>query len=78
MHYHMLPKVEHWIQNRNLEIFTSPDLRQVMYPSFSEYIILHLKLIFNSDSLINLIQLFSFTGSLLTISMILEKMKITN
>ena len=68
-----LPKVEHWIQNRNLEIFTSPDLRQVMYPSFSEYIILHLKLIFNADSLINLIQLFSFTGSLLTISMILEK-----
>ena len=69
-----LPKVEHWIQNKNLEIFTSPDLRQVMYPSFSEYIILHLKLIFNSDYFINLIQLISLIVSLLTVSMTLEKL----
>ena len=69
-----LPKVENWIQNKNLEIFTSPDLRQVMYPSFSEYIILHLKLITNSDYFINLIQLFSFIGSLLAVSMILQKL----
>ena len=69
-----LPRVENWIQNKNLEIFATPDLRQVMYPSFSEYVILHLKLIFNSDYFINLIQLLSFLGSVLTVSMILDKL----
>ena len=43
-----LPKVEQWIQNKSLDIFPTSDLRQAMYPSFSEYIILHLKLIIDS------------------------------
>ena len=73
-----LPKVEQWIQNKNLNIFPTSDLRQVMYPSFSEYVILHFKLIFNSDYLINLIQLFSMIGSIIVVSLISLKLGCKN
>jgi 4-amino-4-deoxy-L-arabinose transferase-like glycosyltransferase len=65
-----LPKVQQWLQNKNLDIFATPDLRQAMYPSFTEYLILHIKIIFNSDFLINYIQFCSMVLSLVTVSLI--------
>ena len=73
-----LPKVEQWIQNQNLDIFPTSDLRQVMYPSFSEYVILHLKLISNSDYFVNFIQLFSMIGSIIIVSLISLKLGCKN
>ena len=73
-----LPKVEQWIQNQNLDIFPTSDLRQVIYPSFSEYVILHLKLISNSDYFVNFIQLFSMIGSIIIVSLISLKLGCKN
>lgn len=73
-----LPKVEQWIQNKSLDIFPTSDLRQAMYPSFSEYIILHFKLIFNSYFFVNFIQLLSMIVSIITISLISLKLGCKN
>lgn len=72
--YH-LPKVMQWIQNENVNIFKTSDLRQVSYPPLSEYFIMHLYLITNDDKLSNLVQWFSLFGSVIAVSLITSQLK---
>jgi 4-amino-4-deoxy-L-arabinose transferase-like glycosyltransferase len=71
--YH-LPRVMQWIQNENVNFFTTPDHRQLMMPPFSEYFILHLQLITNSDYLANVPQWLAMLFSLITASLITKEL----
>ncbi|MER7166437.1 glycosyltransferase family 39 protein [Micromonospora sp. NPDC000207] len=53
--YH-LPKVEHWVQQGDLEFWATAIHRQVTIPPGAEYLLLHLRLFTGSDGLHNLVQ----------------------
>ena len=67
--YHM-PKVMHWIQNGNVEFYSTAITRQLYLSPFSEFVILHLQLLINGDYLANLVQWFSMIGCMITVSLI--------
>ena len=53
--YH-LPRIENWIQNKNVEHYLAMDVRQLFHQPFAEYIGLHLRLLIQGDYLLNFIQ----------------------
>jgi len=59
--YHMA-RVAHWEQNHNLNHFATAYDHQLFMPIWAETAILHLRILFGSDKLSNLVQLFSFFG----------------
>ena len=69
MTYH-LSRVEHWIQNNNVEHYPTPNIRQLFYQPFAEYCIMHLRILSRSDFLTNSVQYFSMIGSIIGISVI--------
>jgi len=70
--YHM-PRVMHWIQNNNVEYYSTSITRQLFVSPFSEYVILHLQLLINGDYLANLVQWFSMIGSVIGVSLITKE-----
>jgi len=67
--YH-LPKVEHWIQNKNVDFFTTNNIRQLYLAPFTEYFILNLRLLSRNILFINFVQFFSLINCLLLASLI--------
>lgn len=59
MAYH-LPRVEHWIQNRNIYPYPTNIVRQVLTSPLHEYILTNLQLLTGVDSFFNLVQWWSF------------------
>jgi hypothetical protein len=53
--YH-LPKIEHWVAQRNLDFFATRIHRQVTIAPGAEYLLLHLRLLTGGDLLYNLVQ----------------------
>lgn len=53
--YH-LSRVEHWIQNNNVNFYTTNNDRQLFMPPLTEYVILHWRLLAGGDNLVNLVQ----------------------
>ncbi len=74
MTYH-LSRVEHWIQNRNIEFYPTNINRQLIFTPFAEYIILHWRLITNNDVLVNFIQYVSMLLSVLLSILIVKTQK---
>ncbi len=70
--YH-LPKVMQWTQNQSLDNFPTSDYRQVSYPPFAEYFLLHFYLLTNTDYLLNVPQWLAMVGSAITVSLIAGK-----
>ena len=73
MQYH-LPKVMHWVQNNNLDFYPTHYLNQLILAPFSEFVILHLQLLFNGDYFFNLVQWYSMIISCLTTSLIAKEL----
>ena len=73
MTYH-LPRVMHWQQNRSLSFYPTPILRQLHQSPWAEYAILHLQLLLGSDHLANCVQWISYSGCLLTVSLIAKEL----
>ena len=73
MAYH-LPKVMHWVQNNNLDFYPTHYLNQLILAPFSEFVILHLQLLFNGDHFFNLVQWYSMIISCLTTSLIAKEL----
>jgi hypothetical protein len=75
MAYH-LPRVEHWIQNKNIYPYPTYIVRQVLTSPLSEYIIANFQILANSDAFSNLIQFASFIFILFTGTLIFSLLKI--
>lgn len=71
--YH-LPRIEHWIQNKNLGFYTTTIDRQLFSAPLAELLILFFRLITNSDILSFSVQWFSYLGSLVVISQICKQL----
>ena len=69
MTYHM-SRIQYWIQNNRVDFFITNNFRQNLFSPFSEFVILNLQLLSNSDIFANLVQWFSLIISLATISLI--------
>jgi hypothetical protein len=82
MTYH-LPRIEHWLQNKNLNHYYTSIDRQLFSAPFAEILILHGRALSGDDYLVNLVQWFSLLGSIIGISKIVShlgmnrKMQIT-
>ena len=72
MTYHM-SRVQYWIQNSNVDFFTTNNIRQNLYSPFSGYILLNLQILSNSDLFANLLQWTSLLICILTISLICQE-----
>ena len=59
--YHMT-RVAHWVQNHSLNHYATAYDHQLFMPIWAETAALHLRVLFGSDRLSNLVQWFSFSG----------------
>lgn len=75
MTYH-LPRVEHWIQNQNLDFYYTAIGRQLFSPPLAEYFILYGRILSGNNWLMNLVQWFAFVGSLTVIFIIARNLKL--
>ena len=75
MAYH-LPRVEHWIQNKNVYPYPTNIVRQILSPPLSEYIIANFQILSNTDAFSNLVQFASFILILFTGTLIFSSLKI--
>lgn len=73
MTYH-LPRIEHWIQNGNLDFYPTSIERQLISAPFAEIAILYGRILTGSDYLMNIVQWFSFLGSLIVVSKIVANL----
>lgn len=69
--YH-LSRVAHWQQNHSVAFFPTHNERQLFFPPFAEYAILHLQLLVGSDRLAALVQWSSLVGCLLAVSLLAQ------
>ena len=75
MAYH-LPRVEHWIQNKNIYPYPTNIVRQVLTSPLSEYIIANFQILANTDIFSNLVQFASFIFILFLATLIFSLLKI--
>ena len=71
--YHMA-RVSHWIQNSSVDFFDTNNERQNIFSPFSEFFILHLQILSNSDVFANLMQWISSIICIVTISLISKEL----
>ena len=75
MAYH-IPRVEHWIQNKNIYPYPTNIVRQVLTSPLSEYIIANFQILASTDSFSNLVQFVSFICILFSGTLIFSLLKI--
>ena len=75
MAYH-LPRVEHWIQNKNIYPYPTNIIRQVLTSPLSEYIIANFQILSSTDDFSNLVQFASFIFILFSSTLIFSVLKI--
>jgi len=73
INYHM-SRVEHWIQNHNINYYPTHVLRQLFYLPWAEWAILHLQILNGNDLSANLVQWFSYLGGLIGMSLIAQEL----
>jgi hypothetical protein len=71
MTYHM-PRIVHWLQNRNIRFYATNEFRQLQSPPWAEYAILQLHGLSGSDRFDNLVQWFSLLGSAIGASLVAQ------
>ena len=75
MAYH-LPRVEHWIQNKNIYPYPTNIVRQVLTSPLSEYMIANFQILSSTDTFSNLVQFGSFIFILFSGTLIFSLLKI--
>lgn len=75
--YH-LPRIEHWIQNKNIYPYPTNLIRQIITPPFSEYVLLQLSILSGNDWFLNLLQYASLIGVLFIASQLFQFLKINH
>ncbi|MBE9137189.1 glycosyltransferase family 39 protein [Nodosilinea sp. LEGE 07088] len=71
--YHM-PRVMHWIQNRNVAHFPTNYTAQLFLSPWANYVILHLQILNGGDYYANFVQWFCMIGSILGVSLIAQQL----
>lgn len=61
MTYH-LPRIEHWIQNANVDFYPTDNLRQLYHQPLAEYFILHFRLTMIGDYFSSSVQFLFYLG----------------
>jgi len=74
MTYH-LSRVEHWIQDKNVEFYPTNNDRQLFMSPLDEYVILHWRLLAKGDNLVNLVQYFLMILSVILSTLVVNKLK---
>ena len=72
MTYHM-SRIQYWIQNNNVDFFTTNNIRQNLYSPFSGFVLLNLQILSNSDLFANLLQWVSHLICIFTTSLICQE-----
>ena len=75
MAYH-LPRIEHWIQNKNVYPYSTNIVRQVLTSPLSEYMIANFQILAGTDAFSNLVQFASFIFILFSGTLIFSVLKI--
>ena len=75
MAYH-IPRVEHWIQNKNIYPYPTNIVRQVLTSPLSEYMIANFQILTGTDDFSNLVQFASFIFILFSSTLIFSVLKI--
>ena len=75
MAYH-LPRIEHWIQNKNVYPYSTNIVRQVLTSPLSEYMIANFQILSSTDAFSNLVQFGSFIFLLFSGALIFSLLKI--
>ncbi len=73
--YH-LPRIEHWVQNKNIYPYPTNLIRQIITPPFSEYVLLQLRILSGNDWFLNLLQYASLIGVLFITTQLFQFLKI--
>jgi 4-amino-4-deoxy-L-arabinose transferase-like glycosyltransferase len=73
MTYHMA-RVAHWQQNENIAHYQTHILRQLIYPPFAEWVILHFQVLTGGDRFANSIQFFFFVGCIWNSSLLTKEL----
>ena len=71
--YHM-PRVMHWIQDHSVAYYPTNYILQLVYPAFSEYVIMHFQLLSGGDYWANIVQWLAMCGSLVGVSLIAREL----
>jgi 4-amino-4-deoxy-L-arabinose transferase-like glycosyltransferase len=74
MTYHMA-RVAHWEQNQSIAHYRTHIDRQLVYPPFAEWVILHLQIITGGDRFANAVQLFFLILGINLVSLIASELK---
>ncbi len=72
--YHMA-RVAHWEQQAGISYYKTHILRQIVFPPFAEYVILHLQILTGGDRFANAVQLFFLGGGILSVSLIVRELR---
>jgi hypothetical protein len=73
MDYH-LPRVIMWMSNHSVRFYPTPDYCQLIYGSWSEYAMMHTRLLWGTDRFVNFVEFFSMLGALIAVSLIAQKL----
>lgn len=73
MTYH-LPRVMHWLQNKNLNYYSTHHEFQNIFPPLAEYFILHWQGLTSNDYFSQVVQFLFMIGSSIVITLIVEKL----
>jgi len=73
MVYH-LPRIVHWLHNRNVAFYPTNEIRQLQMPPWAEYAMLQFHALSGGDRFNNLVQWFSLAAGVAGVSLIAEKL----
>lgn len=73
--YH-LPRIEHWIQNKNIYPYPTNLIRQIITPPLSEYLLLNIRILACNDWFLNLVQFMALLGVIAAFTQILKQLKV--
>lgn len=59
-----------WMSNHSVQFFPTPDYAQLVFGPWAEFAMMHTYLLWGSDRLVNLVEFFSYLGSLVGVSLI--------
>ena len=69
MEYH-LPRTVMWMSNRSVQFYPTPDYAQLIFGPWAEYTAMHASTLWGGDRFVNFIELFSYLGSVVGVSLI--------